>query len=77
MICTVVAEFAGVPLPPCGRPAERVLSGRCAFGHTRTRPVCASHADFFALHPSDVVCGQCSVGGREDMVMDIKWEDAS
>lgn len=76
MTCTIVAEFAGVQLPPCGRPAERVLTGRCAYGHTRTRPVCAGHAEFFAEEPSAVVCEQCSDEGREDMVMDIEWEDA-
>ncbi|WP_341719826.1 hypothetical protein QQG74_09065 [Micromonospora sp. FIMYZ51] len=71
-VCTIVTEFLGIMLDPCGREATHTSTGRCEHGHTRTRHICTIHADGFRNVPAAIVCEQCSGEGRDtQMVVQI------
>ena len=63
--CTIVTEFLGIMLDPCGLDATHTSTGRCENGHVRTRPICSNHARSFAAIPDAVVCAQCAQAGTE------------
>ncbi len=63
--CTIVTEFLGIMLDPCGQDATHTSTGRCERGHTRTRSICTTHAKGFAAMPSAVVCAQCAEEGHD------------
>jgi hypothetical protein len=66
--CDIVTEFAGVSLPPCGRPVVHALTGSCEHGHTRSRPVCDAHSAAFAANPTAVYCEECDRAGVEALM---------
>lgn len=63
--CTIVTEFFGIMLDPCGLDATHTSTGNCDNGHTRTRHICTSHAEAFAALPDRVVCEQCAQAGTD------------
>lgn len=67
--CTIVTEFLGIKLDPCGDPAAHVFAGGCERGHTRTRPICSMHAKAFNAVPAYVVCEQCSQEGHDTQMV--------
>ncbi|GGM27999.1 hypothetical protein GCM10011608_11070 [Micromonospora sonchi] len=64
-VCTIVTEFLGINLGPCGREATHTTTGRCGHGHTRTRPICVLHTESFQANPPAIMCEQCDGEGRE------------
>lgn len=58
--CTIVTEFLGIKLDPCGLDATHISTGHCQRGHSRTRNICANHARSFAALPAAVACAQCA-----------------
>lgn len=67
--CTIVTEFLGIMLDPCGQDATHTSTGRCERGHTRTRSICTTHAEGFIAMPSAVVCAQCAEEGHDVQVV--------
>lgn len=61
--CTIVADFLGILLDPCGLDATHTAAGHCEHGHTRTRSICTNHAQAFEALPDAVACEQCAQAG--------------
>ena len=74
--CTITGDFAGIPIPACGRDATMASSGRCERGHERTRMICADHAHVFALMPATVMCAQCAEAGDDNVPMAVELRPA-
>ncbi|MFI2663383.1 hypothetical protein [Micromonospora carbonacea] len=75
--CTIVTEFLGINLGPCGRDATHTSTGHCENGHTRTRAICTLHAAGFQSNPTAIVCEWCVGEGRDtQMVVQIAEVDA-
>lgn len=74
--CTIVGEFLGIKLDPCGKDATHTSTGSCERGHTRTRRICTDHAKAFAVMPTAVVCAQCVEEGHEMQAVITTTPDA-
>lgn len=72
--CTIVTEFLGIMLDPCGLDATHASAGRCERGHTRERLICSNHARSFAAMPNAVVCAQCDSEGKPvtQMIVNVR-----
>ncbi|MEU4399761.1 hypothetical protein [Micromonospora orduensis] len=67
--CTIVTEFLGIELDPCGLDATHTSTGQCERGHTRTRHICTNHARAFTAVPESVVCAQCAEEGHDTQMV--------